>query len=56
VFKGPIKDNKGNLIVPEGSSLEQLDLDGFQQFGSPCKTCMYWWAEGITAELPKLNN
>jgi basic membrane protein A len=54
VFKGPINDNKGNVILADGVSLEQLDLDGFKEFGSPCKTCMYWWAEGITAELPKL--
>jgi len=56
VFKGPIKDNKGNVILADGVSLEQLDLDGFKEFGSPCKTCMYWWAEGISAELPNLNN
>ena len=55
VFKGPIKDNKGNEILAAGVSLEQADLDGFKEFGSPCKTCMYWWADGITAELPKLN-
>lgn len=54
VFKGPIKDNKGNIVVPEGKSLEQADLDGFKQFGSPCETCMYWWNENITAELPEL--
>ncbi len=54
VFKGPIKDNKGKEVLPAGKSLEQADLDGFKEFGSPCKTCMYWWAEGITAELPKL--
>jgi len=54
VFKGPIQDNKGVEILAAGVSLEQLDLDGFKEFGSPCKTCMYWWADGITAELPKL--
>ncbi len=54
VFKGPIKDNQGNIVVPEGQSLEQADLDGFKQFGSPCKICMYWWNENITAELPEL--
>lgn len=54
VFKGPIYDNQGNLILADGVSLEQLDLDGFAEFGSPCTTCMYWWAEGITAELPDL--
>ncbi|MEZ4863156.1 MAG: BMP family ABC transporter substrate-binding protein [Caldilineaceae bacterium] len=55
VFKGPIKDNKGNEILPAGKSLEQVDLDGFKEFGAPCEICMYWWADGITAELPKLN-
>ena len=53
VFAGPIMDNQGNVIVPEGQSLEQLDLDGFPQFGSPCEICMYWWADGISAELPE---
>ena len=54
VFAGPIKDNQGNVILAEGEKLEQADLDGFKQFGSPCETCMYWWNENITAELPKL--
>ncbi|GAB4578340.1 MAG: BMP family ABC transporter substrate-binding protein [Anaerolineales bacterium] len=54
VFKGPITDNQGNLVLADGVSLEQVDLDGFAQFGSPCKTCMYWWNENITAELPEL--
>ena len=56
VFKGPILDNKGNEILADGVSLEQLDLDGFKEFGSPCNTCMYWWVDGITAELPSLGN
>lgn len=55
VFKGPIKDNKGNVILADGVSLEQIDLDGFQQLGSPCKVCMYWWAEGVNAELPTVS-
>ena len=54
VFKGPIFDNQGNMILADGVSLEQLDLDGFAEFGSPCETCMYWWADGVTAELPDL--
>ncbi len=54
VFKGPIVDNQGNVVLEEGESLEQLDLDGFSQFGSECQTCMYWWNENITAELPEL--
>jgi len=54
VFKGPIIDNQGNVVLEDGVSLEQIDLDGFAQFGSPCQTCMYWWNENITAELPEL--
>jgi basic membrane protein A len=54
VFKGPITDNQGNVVLEEGESLEQADLDGFAQFGSPCTTCMYWWNENVTAELPEL--
>jgi basic membrane protein A len=54
VFSGPIKDNKGNVVVPEGEKMTQNDLDQFPP-GAPgleCKYCMYWWADGITAELP----
>jgi basic membrane protein A and related proteins len=54
VFAGPINDNKGNVVVPAGQKLEQVDLDAFPEFGLPCSVdaCMKWWAEGITAELP----
>ena len=54
IFKGPITDNQGNEILADGVSLEQGDLDGFAQFGSDCTTCMYWWNENVTAELPDL--
>lgn len=56
VFSGPIKDNKGNIIVAAGDKFVQADIDQFPP-GAPgleCKHCMYWWADGITAELPKL--
>ena len=55
VFTGPINDNKGNVILPAGQSLEQVDLDAFPEYGLPCSidVCMKWWAEGITAELPE---
>jgi basic membrane protein A len=53
VFTGPIKDNKGNIVVPAGEKLEQVDLDAFPEYGLGCKYCMKWWAEGITAELPQ---
>lgn len=54
VFSGPIKDNKGNIVVPEGEKFEQADLDQFPPGaeGLECKYCMYWWADGVTAELP----
>ncbi|MFH1524595.1 MAG: BMP family ABC transporter substrate-binding protein [Chloroflexota bacterium] len=52
VFSGPINDNQGNLVVPAGEKLEQVDLDAFPEYGLGCKYCMKWWAEGITAELP----
>ncbi|HEY6570372.1 MAG TPA: BMP family ABC transporter substrate-binding protein [Candidatus Limnocylindrales bacterium] len=58
VFAGPITDNKGKELLAAGQKLEQADLDQFPPGapGNECKTCMYWWNEGITAELPKLGN
>ncbi len=55
VFSGPINDNQGNVVVPEGAKMEQADLDQFPPGaeGLQCKYCMKWWAEGITAELPQ---
>ena len=52
VFSGPINDNQGNLKVPAGEQLQQVDLDAFPEYGLGCTFCMKWWAEGITAELP----
>ena len=54
VFAGPIKDNQGNEILPAGAKIEQIDIDCFAGGDVPCKTGMYWWADGITAELPPL--
>ncbi len=58
VFAGEIKDNKGVVIVPAGEKIEQADIDQFPPGaeGLECKYCMYWWADGITAELPSLGN
>jgi basic membrane protein A and related proteins len=55
VFAGEIKDNKGNVVVPAGEKMQQADLDQFPPGaeGLECKYCMYWWADGVTAELPK---
>ncbi len=53
VFSGEIKDNQGNVVVPAGQALEQIDLDAFPGMGVDCKFCMHWLAEGFTAELPE---
>lgn len=56
IFTGPIKDNKGNIVVPEGQSLTQSDIEGLKGVeGRPdCTFCMSWLAEGVSpdAELP----
>jgi basic membrane protein A and related proteins len=56
VFAGPIKDNTGKELLPAGQKLKQSDLDQFPPGapGNACSVCMYWWADGITAPLPKL--
>jgi len=57
LFSGPIYDNQGNLIIEEGKSFSYSDIDQFPP-GAPgleCEYCMYWWADGITAELPALS-
>ena len=58
VFAGPIVDNTDKTLLADGELLKQSDLDQFPPGapGSECKTCMYWWTEGIKAELPKLGN
>ncbi len=53
VFSGPIKDNQGNVVVPAGEALAQVDLDAFPETGVGCTYCMKWLAEGFTAELPE---
>ncbi len=53
VFSGPINDNQGNVVVPAGEALAQVDLDAFPEMGVGCTYCMKWLAEGITAELPE---
>lgn len=55
VFAGPITDNQGNVILADGAQLVQADLDQFPPGApaNPCTTCMRWWANGVTAELPQ---
>ncbi|MCD6476101.1 MAG: BMP family ABC transporter substrate-binding protein [Anaerolineaceae bacterium] len=53
VFTGEIVDNQGNVVVPEGEQMGQLDLDQFPAYDLGCTYCMYWWNENIIAELPE---
>ena len=61
VFTGPINDNKGEIIIPAGTSLTQSDLEGIDaELGATlgregCTICMSWLAEGIVAdaEIPQ---
>jgi basic membrane protein A len=57
VFNGPIVDNTGKTLIPAGEKLVQSDLDQFPPGapGNECKTCMYWWNDGIVAKLPELS-
>ncbi len=64
IFTGPIKDNKGNIVVPEGVTLTQSDLEGLDEVTievngldrEPCTICMNWLAEGFVpdAEIPAM--
>jgi basic membrane protein A and related proteins len=58
VFAGPLTDNTGKQLLAAGEKLVQSDLDQFPPGapGNECKTCMYWWNQGINAELPALSN
>lgn len=61
VFAGPINDNKGEVVVPEGTILSQSDLEGIDEgLGAAlgregCTICMNWLAEGVVAdaEIPQ---
>jgi basic membrane protein A len=57
IFTGPFNDNKGNVIIPEGVSLTQSDLEGLQgiEGREDCTICMNWLVEGVVpdAEIPQ---
>ena len=65
IFTGPINDNQGNVVIPEGVSLTQSDLEGLAEgymaaFGiegrPPCEICMNYLVEGFdpAANIPPL--
>ncbi|MBI5481598.1 MAG: BMP family ABC transporter substrate-binding protein [Deltaproteobacteria bacterium] len=49
VFAAPLKDNKGNVVLPAGKKMTQEDLEGREG----CAVCMSWLAEGIVGEIPR---
>jgi basic membrane protein A len=63
IFTGPIMDNTGKVIVPEGQSLTQEDLEGIDAgtiaaFNltdrTACTICMNWLVEGIQGTIPPM--
>ena len=55
VFAGPLKDNKGNVVLKKGEKLVQEDLEGIKGVaGRPdCTKCMNFFVEGVIGEIPK---
>ena len=63
VFKGPIKDNTGKVVVPDGVSLTDEDLQGIDAATisasnltgrTACTICMHWLADGIQGTIPAM--
>ena len=63
VFKGPIKDNTGKTIIPDGQTVTVEDLFGIdaatiKAMGltdrKPCTICMNWLADGIQGTIPPM--
>jgi len=63
VFKGPITDNTGKVVVPDGVSLTDEDLQGIdagtiKAFNladrTACTICMHWLVDGIQGTIPAM--
>jgi basic membrane protein A len=63
LFKGPIKDNTGKVVVPDGQTLTDEDLQGIDAATiksgnltgrTPCTICMNWLVEGIQGTIPAM--
>ena len=63
VFKGPIMDNTGKIVIPDGKSLTDEDLQGIDAATiksgnlngrTPCAICMNWLADGIQGTIPSM--
>jgi basic membrane protein A len=63
VFKGPLKDNTGKIVVAEGQLLTQEDLEGIDAGTikaftladrTACTICMNWLVEGVLGTIPPM--
>jgi basic membrane protein A len=63
VFRGPIKDNTGKVVIPDGQTLTVEDLFGIDEATiksmnltgrTPCTICMNWLADGIQGTIPPM--
>ena len=63
VFKGPIKDNTGKVVIPDGKTLTAEDLFGIDAATiqsmnltgrTACTICMNWLADGIQGTIPAM--
>ena len=52
IFSGPLRNNKGEIVVENGAVLEQSDLEGLKNIPKrdSCTICMNWLVEGVTPE------
>jgi len=63
VFRGPIKDNTGKIVIQAGQTVTPEDLFGIdaatiQSMGltgrTACTVCMNWLADGIQGSIPPM--
>jgi basic membrane protein A len=63
VFRGPIKDNTGKIVIPAGQTVTPEDLFGIDAATiqsmsltgrTACTICMNWLADGIQGSIPPM--
>jgi hypothetical protein len=63
IFKGPVTDNTGKIVVPDGQMLTVEDLFGIDAATiksmnltgrTACTMCMPWLVKGIQGTLPAM--
>ena len=63
VFRGPVKDNTGKVVIPAGQTVTPEDLFGIDAATiqsmsltgrTACTICMNWLADGIQGTIPAM--